>query len=324
VKSDERAAVSDLRQPIISVLCVTHGRRDLMLQCIESCAAQNYPNKEILVVFNPDDPETERILKDRFPDVRILRTDRNIGFFPALNLALASTDAEYAMIVDDDARFLSNDALSMLLDKFRRQPTLGAVTCTLEGPGEKANSGNIDRYISVFTTGFTMFPRKAVTEWVGYFPNLFFRSAGETFLCTELWEQRRPVKRVADVRMFHALAMEGRSIKDWRFYGLRSQLLCAVMREPTAWLAPVLLSKFAKSFAQYVGYRQLGLWTKAWSSFVFHVREALWLRKPISSQTRRLLHRLDKSPVYDLSQLPEWHKLTRSEPTSLRVERKVT
>jgi len=168
-----------------------------------------------------------------------------------------------------------------------------------------------------------MFPRKVVTEWVGYFPELFFRSAGETFLCTQLWEQRRPVKRVTDVHMFHALAKEGRSIKDWRFYGLRSQLLCAVMREPATWLGPVLFSKMAKSFWQYLTYGQPALWLKAWLSFLVHIPEALRHRKPISSQTRRLLQRLDQSPVYNLSQLPEWQRL-KCEPTSMDAERQIS
>ena len=311
MKSDERLEAKNLNHPSVSILCVTHGRRELMLQCIESCANQAYSNKEIIIVFNPGDPETEEIARTRFPNTRILRTERNIGFFPALNLALARADAEYVMIVDDDARFFENDALSMLVDAFRREPRLGAVTCTLEGPGEKP-AENLDRYISVFTTGFTMIRRKAFTEWIGYFPDLFFRSAGETFLCMELWEQRRPVKRLADVRMFHALALEGRSVSDWRFYGTRSQLLCAVMREPALWLGPVLLSKLLKSFVQYVGYRQLGLWMKAWLSFIFHIPEALRLRKPVSIVTRRFLRQLDRSPVYDLDESPEWRALPRT------------
>jgi GT2 family glycosyltransferase len=283
---------------------------------------QNYPRVDIVVVANPEDPESESIVRDVAPMAKIIRTQQNIGFFPGLNLALGQADTDYVMVVDDDAWFLSEDALSRLAAKFAEEPKLGAVTCTLEGPCERPGD-NKDRYIRVFTTGFTMFPRKVVTEWVGYFPDLFFRSAGETFLCTQLWEQRRPVKRAADVRMFHALAQEGRSIKDWRFYGLRSQLLCAVMREPATWLAPVLLSKLVKSFGQYVRYGQPGLWLKAWVSFFFHLKDALQLRKPISSQTRRLLQRLDRSLVYNLSDLPEWRRL-KGEPGSFDVERRIT
>jgi GT2 family glycosyltransferase len=166
----------------------------------------------------------------------------------------------------------------------------------------------------VFTTGFTMMPRKVATEWVGYFPDVFFRSAGETFLCTQLWEQRRPVKRVEGVRMHHALAKTGRSMRDWHFYGLRSQILCSVMREPAGWLLPVLLSKFLKSLLQHLKGGTLLVWLHAWVSALIHLPDAVRLRRPVSGATRRLLARLEASPVYDLESLPEWRALGPATP----------
>ena len=190
----------------VSIVCVTHGRPDLVLKCMQSCVEQDYPKKEIVLLFNPADETTEATVRTRFPEIKILTTDHNLGFFPALNVAIASSGGDYVMIVDDDAWFLGSDALTRLVGYFRDEPELGAVTCNLEGPNEHPITDG-DRYIRVFTTGFTMIPRQVVTEWVGPIPNLFFRSAGETYWCTQLWEQRRPVKRVENVRMFHALAM---------------------------------------------------------------------------------------------------------------------
>src|SRR5439155_17776296 len=118
---------------LVSVVCVTHGRRELVVKCLDSCVAQDYPNKEIVVVLNPTHEQTESEIRSRFSEVKILRTQKNIGFFPALNLAIASCTGDFVMIVDDDARFLSHDALSRLVGYFRIEPFLGAVTCSLEG-----------------------------------------------------------------------------------------------------------------------------------------------------------------------------------------------
>jgi GT2 family glycosyltransferase len=291
--------------PRIAVLCVTHGRPELVKKCLLSCAKQNYLNFEIVVIVNPADDKTEQAVREAAPSANVIRTHRNLGFFPALNIALANTEAEYVMIVDDDAWFLQDDALSRLLEEFRRMPSLGAVTCNLEGPCETPISGG-DRFIRVFTTGFTMMPRKVVTEWVSYFPDLFFRSAGETFLCTLLWEQGRPIKRIENVRMYHALAQVGRSTRDWYFHAIRSQVLCAIMREPASWLLPVLFSKFVKTFVFAVRKNSLGIWFHAWMSSLFLSGEALQFRKPVSASTRRLLAALDRAPVMDLTQCPEW------------------
>jgi len=294
--------------PEIAILCVTHGRPALAAKCLASCAAQRHPSFEIVVIVNPVDAETEAAVRASAPAARIIRTHRNIGFFPALNLALANTDAAYVMIVDDDAWFLADDALDALVGEFKRSPELGAVTCNLEGPTETPINGG-DRYIRAFTTGFTMMPRKVATEWVGYFPDLFFRSAGETFLCTKLWEQQRPVKRVEGVRMYHALAKQGRSSSDWLFHGLRSQLLCAVIREPASYLVPVLASKFFKSLAHYIRRGAFVIWLRAWLSFLALIPAALRLRAPISRQTRRLLRRLDSTVIHDRATCPEWRPL---------------
>lgn len=292
-------------EPQVAVLCVTHARPELVKKCLASCARQTYPRFEIVVIINPVDPLSEAAVREAAPAARIIRTHRNLGFFPALNIALANTEADYVMIVDDDAWFVDDTALSALVREFRMDPSLGAVTCNLEGPTETPITGG-DRFIRAFTTGFTMMPRRVVTEWVGYFPDVFFRSAGETFLCTLLWDQKRPIKRVESVRMFHARAMEGRSLRDWYFYALRSQVLCAVMREPLGWLFPVVASKFVRSFVFAIKHKHPGLWLQAWVSAFLNIRTAVALRRPISYRTRRLLARLDGTVITDLSDCREW------------------
>ena len=287
------------------MLCVSHGRPQLLAACLRSCVMQRYPRFDVVVVLNPADEASERAVSENAPHTKIIRTHRNIGFFPALNLAIANTAADYIMVVDDDAQFLEDGALAALIQQFRIEPALGAVTCNLEGPFETPISGG-DRYIRVFTTGFTMMPRRAVTEWVGYFPDIFFRSAGETYLCTALWDQKRPVKRVENVRMYHALAQEGRSRPDFLFHALRSQLLCAVMREPAVWLVPVLVSKFGKSLVFHLRHKASLIWLRAWLSFVRNLPAAIRLRRPVSLRTRRLLQRLDTEVVNDLNRCPEW------------------
>lgn len=302
---DELGKEHQMMKPKVAVLCVTHGRPEMVRRCLESCVRQDYERKEIVVVVNPADAASERAVREAAPEAKVICTHRNLGFFPALNLALANTEADYLMIVDDDAWFVADDAIGKLLGKFVAEPRLGAVTCNLEGPKETPITGE-DSYIRVFTTGFTMMPRKVVTEWVGYIPDLFFRSAGETYWCNQLWEQGRPVKKVVDVRMFHALAMQGRSLNDWRFYGLRSQILCAVMRKPLVLLGFVLCSKFVRSFFHYGKLGQWSVWIQAWWSAFLHFAEAWQLRRPISVSTYFLLMRLNQKVVHDLDQLPQW------------------
>ncbi|MBI2359670.1 MAG: hypothetical protein HYV04_12350, partial [Deltaproteobacteria bacterium] len=138
-----------------------------------------------------------------------------------------------------------------LVKAFEESPILGAVTCNLEGPTETPLNGT-DQYVHTFPAGFTLVPKKVFTEWVGYYPDIFFRDAGETYISTALWDLGRPVKKLCGVRMYHFRTAQGRSDWDWKFHGLRSQILVALMREPWYLLPPVLFSKGLKSLVQYI------------------------------------------------------------------------
>ena len=280
----------------ISIVIVTHGRRQLLLRAIQSCLQQDYPKIEIVVLLNPGDPEAESAMKAQFPQVKIVRTHRNVGFFPGLNLAIANTNGHFVMTMDDDAYYLAPDVLTKMVRAFDAEPELGAVTCNIEGPKENTISGE-DRYVNVFKTGFTMVRRRAFTEWVGYYPDLFFRSAGETFLATALWDSGRPVKCLVNARMFHDLAMQGRSDRDWKFYGMRSQALCVILREPWFIVPVSLASKFFKSFVNFVRWGHTGTWFRAWWSIVVHAPEVMQDRKAVSWKTYLLQWRLQNNVV---------------------------
>jgi len=289
-------------RPLVSIVCVTHGRRAHVLRCLESCVRQDYAPLEIIVFVNGSDLETERAIASSFPNVRRLTAQRNVGFFPALNLAIADARGEFIMTVDDDAWFMSPDAIGRLVAAFEREPGLGAVTCNLEGPSERPVEGG-DRYVHLFTTGFTMMPRRVFTEWIGYYPDLFFRSAGETFMCTALWDQDRPVKRVHNVRMFHARTMDARPTAEWYYHGLRSQILCGLMRDPWYLVPAGLVSKASRSFVHGARLGMLSTWCRAWAGAARHTPAALRLRRPISWKTQRRLWRLRGGGITDLSVL---------------------
>jgi hypothetical protein len=130
----------------------------------------------------------------------------------------------------------------------------------------------------------------------------------------------KTVKRLKDVRMYHERAMHGRSDRDWKFYGLRSQILCAVMREPWYLLVPSLASKAVKSLLQFISWGHFTNWIRAWCSAFVNLPEAFRLRRPISWRTRKLLWRLEKEVVTDINALPEYRRVTSAVALSKPLE----
>jgi GT2 family glycosyltransferase len=287
-------------EPRVSIVCVTYGRRDFALRCLESCVTQDYVDLEVIAVVNPSGDGTEQAIADRLPQVRLMRAHRNLGFFTGLNLAIANATGDYVMTVDDDAYFLSRDAIRRLVAAMRREPQLGAVTCNLEGPTESPMTGG-DRYVHLYTTGFTLMPRKVFTEWIGYYPDGMF-AGGESFMCADLWDRGLRVKRVTDVRMFHAKTQHGR-YGAWVEDTYRSQARYAIEKEPLPLVLPSLASKFARSFVQACRARRVGAWIRIWAEVVTSCPAALRKRKPIRWRTQRLLWRLRRDTVRDVEAL---------------------
>lgn len=308
-----------MSRPKVSIVIVSHGRPQLLRRCLESCEQQDYPNLETVLVLNPPSPGQADEIAARFPAIKIVQTHKNLGFFPALNLAIANADGEYVMTVDDDAYFLTNRLLSIFVEAFLSEPELGVVTCNIDGPHEAPYEAQ-DRYVPAFKTGFGMIPRRAFTDsrLVGYYPDLFFRSAGETYLCTRLWDLGMRAKQLNVRGMFHGLATDGRSTRDWGFHGLRSQILCILMREPWLYVPPHLAAIFAKSFVQQLKWRRpLRWWALAWWSAVLHLPAALGYRAPIRWQTLRLLRRLRENVITEPPQLAAAAAITsRPAPTA--------
>lgn len=278
-------------RPTVSVLCVTRNRSKMLLRCLESCRQQDYPAVEFVIIDNASDDDTYETVATHYPEATLIRMPRNAGVYAALNVAIANSSGDYLMTVDDDAFFMADDALRRLVEALIEEPELGAVTCAIEGPHE-APLPKADRYVPTYKAGFTMIPRQAFLECVGYYPDIFRYSAGEEYVCTALWDQGKRVKQLADVRMYHARTLVGRAMWSWGFDGLRGQILVCWMRDPWCLVAPRVASKFVRSFVHCIRRRQLVGWVAAWTNVWLHVPEAIRQRRPIRLATRRLLWQL--------------------------------
>jgi glycosyltransferase involved in cell wall biosynthesis len=94
-----------MQPPLISCLCVTRKRTKKLARAIRCFQNQTYPNKELLIIYENDDPETAEFLK-QYNDPRI--NAHKVSSFPkrtlgALrNLAIEKCHGEFFAQWDDD------------------------------------------------------------------------------------------------------------------------------------------------------------------------------------------------------------------------------
>jgi GT2 family glycosyltransferase len=133
------SARSELKQnePLLSVCIVTYGRRkDDLLKAVASVYAYAADMTfEIIIVDNGSaDDALEQLEKKPF--LTVIRNGENLGYAPAMNLALGRSKGKYVLCLSLDAELLRN-SVQTLIHFMDRHPQCGlAGPRTVNGEGE--------------------------------------------------------------------------------------------------------------------------------------------------------------------------------------------
>lgn len=99
----------------VSIIIITRNTRELTAEAIRSVlAGDTAVASEILVVDNGSRDDTAVVLPREFPQVQLLRSEKNLGFARAVNLAAGKATGEFLLLLNSDAR-LTADALTLAL-----------------------------------------------------------------------------------------------------------------------------------------------------------------------------------------------------------------
>jgi GT2 family glycosyltransferase len=112
----------------ISVVIVAWNARHYLELCLESlAAARTRRSMEILVVDNASTDGTAETVEARFPDVKLIRSDENLGFARGNNLAIRQCQGRYIALVNPDVIVLPGclDALADFLDQHHTVGNVG-------------------------------------------------------------------------------------------------------------------------------------------------------------------------------------------------------
>lgn len=89
--------------PRVTAVVVSYNTRELTLGCVESFLAETRGiAAELVVVDNASSDGSAAALTARFPGVRVIALDENIGFGAACNLGAASSRAERLLMLNPD------------------------------------------------------------------------------------------------------------------------------------------------------------------------------------------------------------------------------
>jgi len=114
-----------------SVVIVGYNGEEVLGACLDSLGNSDVPASEyeLLIVDNASADRTVAIAENfrgRFPHLRIIRNERNVGFPAAVNQAAALSESPVLALLNQDT-IVEGRWLSELLTPLDRDPSLGAV-----------------------------------------------------------------------------------------------------------------------------------------------------------------------------------------------------
>lgn len=133
----------------LDIVILNYNRGDLLLSCLSSVfASQTSHTLGVWVVDNASSDDSVAIVRDEFPQARLIANPRNTGFSAGNNLALrqimaanaepGASDDRYVMLLNNDT-VVEPDALDLLIDYLDQHPNVGAV-----GPKLLLLDGSLD------------------------------------------------------------------------------------------------------------------------------------------------------------------------------------
>jgi GT2 family glycosyltransferase len=94
--------MSPMTEPLVSVIVLGWGGEHYIETCLNALLRQTYATPEVIVVDNASPDRTAEIVERQFPEVRLIRTQCNLGVAGGNNLGLRAAQGDILVLVNAD------------------------------------------------------------------------------------------------------------------------------------------------------------------------------------------------------------------------------
>lgn len=115
----------------LSIIIVAYNVKDLVKKCLGYVKnSADTSAKEVVFVDNGSSDGTSEMIEAEFPEVRIVRSENNLGFGRANNLGHQEAGGRYVLLLNCDA-FIGENTLQRTVDFMEKNPGCGILGCSI-------------------------------------------------------------------------------------------------------------------------------------------------------------------------------------------------
>jgi GT2 family glycosyltransferase len=195
--------------PLITVAVLAYNRRDMVAVTLGKVfGALDYPadRLEVIVVDNASTDGTAEMVRERFPQARVLRSEENVGI-ASLNRAFEQARGEWVLVLDDDCYMEGDGLRRAVAEAASRDADLVSFSVDSSEPGQVFS----DFYCTgmlLFWACSVLFSRRAI-ERLGGFDGRMFIWGNEVEFTMRLLDAGLTHLHMPDVRSVHMKPLPG-------------------------------------------------------------------------------------------------------------------
>jgi GT2 family glycosyltransferase len=271
---------------LVSIMIATRNRVAELRKTLAACLAQDLDRLEILVVDDASTDGTFDEVRKKFPQVNIVRRERNLGSVAARNDIVRRAQGKYIIALDDDSRFVDRSACRRIVQRMDAETDLGIVSFQAVGPEHPERMTAAGRlrgewHCSSFAACGAAIRRSMLAK-TGLFPESFFHAYEEPDLCIRAWNAGYRVLQWNEIVVYHEYSGLNRNEQRTHRFQTRNEACSAWMRCPWHLVLPMTLARFI-SQARYAGSRGWLLREpRIWAEFLWRLPRCLLHRQPVS------------------------------------------
>ncbi len=117
----------------LSIVIVNYNTRDLLRDCLNSLEKQNGLQFEVIVIDNASVDGSAAMVREHFPNVRLLEQTRNQWFCGGNNIGIEAALGRYVLLLNPDT-VVTDGALAQMVTFMDTHPDYAGVTAQMRYP----------------------------------------------------------------------------------------------------------------------------------------------------------------------------------------------
>ncbi|MDD3777670.1 MAG: glycosyltransferase family 2 protein [Actinomycetota bacterium] len=302
----------------VVLIIINYNGQPHLKECLDSVYMQTYAHFRVVVVDNNSTDNSLEIIKENYPQAKVIANKKNLGFGKAINQAIKDSlkdKPDFFGVLNNDIR-LDKNWLYHLVQYAKGNPGAGilsgkillyhwpkyvnstGVNINYFGYGWDRDFFCLDQQLDrkggpvLAVTGSATLIKRQVLEQVGYYDQDYFLYYEDSDLCLRTWKYTKfTVDYVPEAVIYHKFSASlGVFSPIKHFYIKRSRFLFILKNFPLSFTAKIFPKITRYEFKDFMGpllyrldfgnfFRELYVYLIFLARFPFYILKKLFIRK---------------------------------------------